>query len=243
MIWVHSRRSAWLGVIRGALEAGGIYVYGGLLRPWMHRVFSRRYRTVDPWDYARRPYEHRKYDLKLEILDRSRADGAVPYRRALELGCSEGLFTQRLAVEGWAAEVVGVDFVGTAIERAQERCEGLLGVTFRQADVTKSLPPGPFDLVYCSEILYYLGPLRRLTVLADRIARRMAAGGRLVLVSPWPAARLLHRPFDRHVEFEQLREHVERDAHRAYVIALYSRRGGDDEAACGRDTKTPGPPS
>ena len=222
-MWGNDRQGPWLGLVRGALEAGGIYVYGGLLRPWMQRVFSRRYRTVDPWNYAQRPYEQHKYDLKLQFLDRPRTDGEAPYRRALELGCSEGLFTQRLAADGWAEEVVGVDFVRTAIERAQARCAGLPGVTFRQADVTKTLPPGPFDLVYCSEILYYLGPLRRLATLADRIAQEMAEGGHLVLVNPWPAARLLHRPFDRHPQFRRLRQQVERDARRAYVIALYSR--------------------
>jgi len=226
-------------VVRGALETGGVYVYGGIMRPWMHRLFSRRYRAIDPWGYERRPYEHRKYDLKLAILDRTRDGGTTPYGRALELGCSEGRFTERLAAEGWAAEVVGVDFVEAAVERARERCRDLPGVRIEQADVTNALPAGPFDLVYGSEILYYIGPMRRLASLADRIAGEMSPDGRLVLVNPWPAARLLHRPFDRHPQFERRREHVERDAKRAYMVALYARRGDADP----RRREAPGSPS
>ncbi|MFH1609143.1 MAG: SAM-dependent methyltransferase, partial [Candidatus Bipolaricaulota bacterium] len=215
-------RSA-LGVVRGALEVGSLYVYGGLLRPWLPRIFARRYRQPDPWAYETSPYEQRKYDLKVQILPRRPDPGTPPYARVLDLGCSEGLFTCRLAWEGVGKAVVGVDFVPAAIERARERGSSVPNVEFLLLDVTQELPSGPFDLVYCSEILYYLGPTRRVKELADRVCERLAPGGHVVLVSAWPAGKVIHRPFLRRRELVVVREHVEKDHSRPYVITCLER--------------------
>ncbi|MBC7093534.1 flippase-like domain-containing protein [Candidatus Bipolaricaulota bacterium] len=219
-----SRVRSWLGMVRGALELGSLYFYGWVLGPrWLPRFFARLYRRPDPWGYETSAYEQRKYDLTLAILPQRADPARPPYDRILEVGCSEGLFTARLAREGWGREIVGVDFMPAALARARARCADLPGVRFLHLDITQEAPGGVFDLVFCAEVLYYLGPLRRLEAVADRLCRLLAPEGHLVLVNPWPASSLLHRPFRKRQELVVVREHVERDSSRPYVITCLAR--------------------
>lgn len=211
-----------LGFLRGLAEVGNLLVYGILLRPKvLQRFFDLRFRREDPWDYAKSPYEVRKYDLKLAILPRKKAGGEPPYRRALDLGCAEGLFTRKLVEEGVAKEAVGVDISSRALARAREKSRGL-PVEYHQLDIGQSLPPGKFDLVFCSEVIYYLG-YQRMKRLAQMLAEKIEPGGHLVLVSAWPAARLFHRPFLSHPKFRKVTEHVEPHAFRPYAITCLER--------------------
>lgn len=212
-----------LGVLRGLAEAGNLLVYGVLLHPrLLPRFFNWRFREEDPWEYETSPYEQRKYALKLAILPRKGGGGAPPYRRALDLGCAEGLFTRRLVEEGVAARAVGVDFSGRALARAREKSAGL-PVEYHEMDIGESLPEGTYDLVFCSEVLYYLG-YGRLRRLVERLAQKIEPGGHLVLVSAWPAAKLFHRPFLRHPAFRLVAEHVEPHPTRPYAITCLERR-------------------
>jgi len=210
------------GFVRGAVEVG-LLVLWGLVRPRQRpRMFARRYRRPDPWNYEGSPYEKRKYELKLAILPRRPDPSAPPYRRVLELGCAEGVFTCRLAEAGVGREVVGVDFVPQALARARERCPRP-DVEFREMDITAELPPGEFDLVFCSEVLYYLGSLSAIRNVARRLCPKLQPGGHLVLVGPWPAARLFHRPFLSHPDLRVVREHVERNLARPYAVTCLER--------------------
>lgn len=212
-----------LGLLRGVAELGNLLVYGLLLRPWLlPRLFDHRFRREDPWGYRDSPYERRKYELKLAILPRKGGGQGPPYRRALDLGCAEGLFTRRLVEEGVAAQAVGVDFSRRALARARERNAGL-PVEFHEMDIGEGLPEGTYDLVFCSEVLYYLG-YGRVRRLAERLAQKIEPGGHLVLVSPWPAAKVFHRPFLRHPAFRRVAEHVEAHPTRPYAITCLERR-------------------
>ena len=209
-----------LGILRGLAEAGNLLVYGLILPArLLPRFFNWRFRKPDPWDYAESPYEKRKYDLMLSILPRDRRN---PYLRALDLGCAEGLFTCRLVEEGIAKEAIGVDVALRALARARENCAHLPQVEFRHLDIGKELPEGQFDLVFCSEVLYYLG-YWRIQALAERLAEKVLPGGHVVLVSAWPAAKLIHRPFLRHPAFKLVAEHVEPHHTRPYAITCLER--------------------
>ncbi|MFO8034415.1 MAG: class I SAM-dependent methyltransferase [Candidatus Bipolaricaulota bacterium] len=212
-------RGRWLGVVRGSLEVGAPYLYSGLLGPVMPRLFAHRYRRPDPWNYAGSPYEHRKYELKLELLRKASAGGL--YSRVLEVGCGEGEFTASLASEGLAEEIVGFDVVPAALERAGERMADLPQVSLVQGNAAQELPQGPFDLVLASEIIYYLGPLRRVAAFAGKVLEVLAPGGCVLLLSAWPAARILHRPFSHCPELVLEAEHIERDTHRPYLIQIF----------------------
>lgn len=210
-----------LGLLRGFAEIGNLLVYGLVLPRWiLPRFFNFRFRRPDPWNYAQSPYEQRKYHLMLAILPRKSAGGPA-YRRALDLGCAEGVFMRRLLEEGVAAEAVGVDIAEQALSRAKEHCSHLRA-EFHRLDIGESLPDGQFDLVFCSEVLYYLG-YWRIRALAERLAERVVPGGHVVLVSAWPAARVIHRPFLRHPAFQIVAQHVEPHHTRPYVITCLER--------------------
>ncbi len=111
--------------------------------------FERLYEhSADPWDYETSPYEREKYTDTLDALP--------PWRlaRALEVGCSIGVFTRRLAAR--CKLLVAVDFAEQALVLARERLAGLANVQLRHASFPEEAPVGPWDVVVCSEVLYYL---------------------------------------------------------------------------------------
>lgn len=187
------------------------------------RLFSRRYfeyryrRRIDPWSYETSPYEQRKYQQTLEILPQR------PCRRILEVGCSIGVFTERLALENIASEIVGIDVAETALERARRRLAALPNVKLQRLDITRDSLAGTFDLIFCAEVLYYLG-VQNIPLVRDKLVKALEAEGYLVLVHPWPLSRQLHKRFFECPELLLVKEHVERDAERPYAITLYAKR-------------------
>ncbi|MGI3777558.1 MAG: SAM-dependent methyltransferase [Janthinobacterium lividum] len=157
--------------------SGGGKVRSGRTRDAAH--FDRLYDAdPDPWGFRTSAYEHAKYDVTL---------GALPGRRfrsALEVGCSIGELTRRLA--GRCDRVLGVDLSAAALRAAEAACAGLGGVGFRQAAVPGGWPEGVFDLVVLSEVLYFLVP-GDLAEVARRCVAGLDAGGVVLLVN-WTGA-------------------------------------------------------
>jgi predicted TPR repeat methyltransferase len=119
----------------------------------------------DPWRFVSSEYEREKYDSTLATLPHA-AFGA-----AFEVGCSIGVLTRRLSDRCNA--LLAVDVAELALEQARTRCAGLRHVRFERRRVPQEWPPGEFDLILFSEVLYYLS--------ADDIAATAAlARGSLV---------------------------------------------------------------
>lgn len=148
-------------------------------------VFDRIYADApenDPWASAspRFRYQHRKYDTIAALLPPTR------YRRALDIGCGTGLFSEKLAAR--ADQVTGVDVSSVAVSVARQRTAGFANLDFAQSDVL-DLPAswdGTFDLVTILDTLYYLPPPigdDLLKNLALRLARLMAPGGTVLLAN------------------------------------------------------------
>jgi glycosyltransferase involved in cell wall biosynthesis/peptidoglycan/xylan/chitin deacetylase (PgdA/CDA1 family) len=135
------------------------------------RVFARR----DPWNYAS-AYEARKYDHTLELLP----DGALV--KAAEFGCAEGRFTERLALR--VGTLDAFDLSAKALERARQRCEGLDNVSFFQRDLVDGLPDGDYDLILCSEVLYYLRDRAAIAAVARRLSDALRPGGHVLMANP-----------------------------------------------------------
>jgi SAM-dependent methyltransferase len=168
-------------------------------------AFDRLYADAprnDPWASAlpQYQYQRRKYDALERMLPKQR------YRRALDLGCGLGLFTQRLA--RCADQVVGIDISSVAIGCAAHRNRFLPNVQMRQGDITELGPEldGRFDLIVAADTIYYLPPPiqdHALKTIAERISRLLSPGGVLLLVNhyfPLPNAetrltRRIHRAF------------------------------------------------
>ncbi|MFB7744639.1 class I SAM-dependent DNA methyltransferase [Streptomyces sp. NPDC056132] len=136
--------------------------------------FEGMYReSADPWHLAERWYERRKYDLTVASLPRRR------YRRALEPACSVGELTLRLAER--CDEVLACDRVESAVATAVARTSHLPQVTVRQLTLPQEWPPGTFDLIVLSEVLYYFDR-DTLDDILRRTASALEPGGTLVTV-------------------------------------------------------------
>lgn len=146
------------------------HVSGNGSRPGGDYFDSLFAEAADPWDYTN-PYEQTKYRQTLDLLPRR-------VERALELGCAEGHFTERLAER--ADTLVAADISRIALDRARERCGRLENVEYVQLDIGAGELAERFDLIVCSELLYYLADRAELDRVAAALARALRPGGRLV---------------------------------------------------------------
>lgn len=140
------------------------------------QVFERKYEeSPDPWGYCSSAYERSKYLDTLAALPPGR------FARALEVGCSIGVFSQMLAPR--CDQLVALDFAPRAIELARERLGEQPNVELLQASFPEQAPAGQWELIVCSEVLYYLGR----ELLAEAIAWLGAQlrGGAVVLAVSW----------------------------------------------------------
>jgi SAM-dependent methyltransferase len=153
-----------------------LWWHQGKTRDKMQRVFSRR---TDPFSYdGGSAYETER----LAAMERALEGRA--YAQALEVGCAEGAFTERLAKA--ARKVTALDISAIALGRARKRLASSSQVEFIEADVRGWSPPaaGRFDLVVLGDVLYYVDkPLVRAAFeeLFGRVASWLEPGGRLIL--------------------------------------------------------------
>jgi SAM-dependent methyltransferase len=131
---------------------------------------SQQLLGVLPWE------SDRPVAALVELLDRP---GIEP-RRALELGCGDGVNAVFMAQRG--CEVTAVDISGTAIEMARRKAlDAGVDVHLLVGDVFELGLEGSFDLVFDRGLLHHLQVFqfedyRRL------VADRLAAGGLLHLI-------------------------------------------------------------
>lgn len=136
--------------------------------------FEKLYREKgDPWGFETSAYERAKYDDTLGSLPRPR------YARALEVGCANGVLTERLAARCDA--LIAVDVSETALAAARARCVGARQVRFERRRMPAEWPDGPFDLVLLSEVVYYWDDAD-LALAGRRLCGALASGGDLLLV-------------------------------------------------------------
>ena len=100
--------------------------------------------------------------------------------RALDIGCGQGTNAVWLAQQGF--DVVGVDFVPSALELARERARRA-GVTLelRDGDVLGFRTEAPFDVVLDSGCLHHIPP-GKVAAYRARLEEWLRPGGDYVLV-------------------------------------------------------------
>ena len=146
-----------------------------MTRSWSPAVFDRLYASrPDPWQLASSPYEAAKYAASLAAL------GDRRFASALELGCSIGVLTRRLA--RCCDRLLAVDFAEAALVAARLACADQPQVSFLRASIPAGFPAGSYDLILLSEIIYFLDPgdIRRT---AGRAMSSLAPDGLLLLVN------------------------------------------------------------
>lgn len=108
--------------------------------------FDALYATnPDPWDFETSAYEAAKYNATIAAIAGRR------FANTLEIGCSIGVLTQRLKAH--TDTLLAIDLSEPALERARARNPD---VTVQRREIPEEYPPGDFDLVIASEVLYYL---------------------------------------------------------------------------------------
>ena len=132
--------------------------------------WEKTFETSDPWGYQS-VYEQQKYAQTLSLLDGD-------FDRALELGCAEGIFTERLATK--VGHLIAADISERALERARARCRSKENIEFRRVDFFDEPIPQGMDLIVCSEVLYYLRNKFQLARGAEKLASALARNGCLL---------------------------------------------------------------
>jgi SAM-dependent methyltransferase len=127
---------------------------------WFEDLYRRE---PDPWDFATRRFA-----------------------RGLDAGCSIGVFTEALAPR--CDELLALDASATAVAAARARLRDLPHVRVERRTLPEELPAGRFDLVVCSEILYYMSEHLLRDLLAS-LEASLAPGGSLVAVHWRPPTR------------------------------------------------------
>jgi predicted TPR repeat methyltransferase len=129
----------------------------------------------DPWRFRSSDYEREKYACTVAALDGRR------FARAVEIGCSIGELTARLGP--LCDDLLGVDIAQAALDAAAVRNHATPQVHFQRLALPGEKPPGLFDLIVLSEVLYYFGSddLKRV---AAWVETALAAGG-VVLAVHW----------------------------------------------------------
>jgi predicted O-methyltransferase YrrM len=181
--------------------------------------FEARYRAQgDPWDYRTSAYEQCKYRETLAVC------GAGPFASTLELGGSIGVFSAMLAPR--CRRLTTIDFAPTAVAAARRRLRAYPQASVRLGAIPAALPPGPYDLVIASEILYYLDDAALAGTLAA-LERELARGGRLVAVHWIPPGP--ERPRDAYAAHAALvaapwLSRVESRGTPEYLLEVFNRR-------------------
>ncbi|MEO6092402.1 MAG: glycosyltransferase [Novosphingobium sp.] len=140
-------------------------IYG---RHFFEALFAK---GADPWKYTS-PYEQTKYEQTLSLIPRTARE------KALEIGCAEGHFTIQLAP--LVGTLLATDISELALARTADICRGFDNIAYRHFDLAKDDLPGTFDLIVCSELLYYMGDLSDLAEVGAKLARGLNDRGYLV---------------------------------------------------------------
>jgi peptidoglycan/xylan/chitin deacetylase (PgdA/CDA1 family)/SAM-dependent methyltransferase len=175
LAYLGNRAAAILGCGRSMADtaapedgAGGTHAPPKRPKPPESAKWEAIFATTDPWDYGN-TYEQTKYDQTLEMVP------SQPIRQALEIGCAEGRFTARLAAR--VSTLVAADISETALGRARARCADLHHVTFARLNLWKDALPGKFDLIVCSEVLYFAEDRLQLRRFCRKVGEHLESGG------------------------------------------------------------------
>jgi SAM-dependent methyltransferase len=177
--------------------------------------------SADPWGFGTRWYEARKYAVSLALLPAER------YGEAFEPGCSIGVLTELLAAR--CDRVLSCDGAAAAIDRAAARTAALPNVRVQRGIIPDDWPPGQFDLIVFSEILYYFAGGDLAQVLSLGMAALRPGGTLLAVHWRHPVAEYprsgdeVHQALAAQAGLARLIEHREPD----FLAEVYIRTDGE----------------
>ena len=101
------------------------------------------------------------------------------FRRGLEIGCAEGLYTEVLAQRCDSLRVL--DLSPTALARARGRRRWPDSVTFGAFDLRRNIIPGTFDLIVVTGVLEYFSRPSTMARAREKLVAALAPGGCLLV--------------------------------------------------------------
>ncbi|MGA8728534.1 MAG: SAM-dependent methyltransferase [Terracidiphilus sp.] len=97
---------------------------------------------------------------------------------ALEIGCSEGIFTSYLA--GHCRSIIAYDISPIARDRAVERCAQYPNVRIGLLDLASDEIQGQYDLVFAMDVLSCIRGHKRLAKATNKLVSALREGGVLI---------------------------------------------------------------
>lgn len=187
--------------------------------------------TADEWD---REYGKGQCDHYGDLRELARYSALIGYIRAaverpaiLDIGCGTGVLRERLPDDD-VGRYVGIDPSSVAIDQARAR--GCVRSTFDVA-TTPAADLGPFDVVVCNEVLYYVDDL---PLLLQRIRELLKPEGCLVTsILRHPGDAALQRALDERFERRDSVE-IRSDGAGGHAWRVGMHVGGTAAAAPGR---------
>lgn len=145
-----------------------------VLDPWasaasFDRLFAQK---SDPWEFSR-PQEQDRLGSALHMLE----EVGGRFERAFEIGCAEGMFTERLKPH--CASLLAADISTIALQRAAQLCGE--GVQFCIWDLRQDAMPGDFNLVVAMCVLECLRRRRDFRAARAKLVAATSPGGYLLV--------------------------------------------------------------
>jgi 2-polyprenyl-3-methyl-5-hydroxy-6-metoxy-1,4-benzoquinol methylase len=186
-------------------------LYGRFDRSHTPERFNRFYwLDKDPFGAKNSKYETSKQDRLLELISRRKS------QRGLDVGCGNGYLTRRIAEH--CQHLEGIDFASRAIHLAQENCKEQSDISLNVADIRSYESDEPFDLLICSEVLYYLQG-QELEDVVDKLYRLSHQGAWLAVVGRADAKVV---PDSLKKRFNIVDQVEDREWYRPYAISIYT---------------------
>jgi peptidoglycan/xylan/chitin deacetylase (PgdA/CDA1 family)/trans-aconitate methyltransferase len=165
--------------------------YLGLSEQWnfLSRVARERYAGHEAlFDDYQEDYSHEaapeqeRYQI---ILDNVAGLCGSRWGNVLEIGCSKGSFTTRLAAV--CDSIVACDISPRACNFTSDRCKDFANIKVRRLDIQRDTVMGQFDLVFVMDTLAYVHGRRRLAQTIRKLIQVIRPGGLLIFCEVcWP---------------------------------------------------------
>jgi predicted TPR repeat methyltransferase len=127
------------------------------------------------WDFSS-PEGQKWHDRVLLVIAEQLPK--TPWGDALEIGCSEGVFTSHLSSR--CRSVQAYDISPVALSRAAERCAQYSNVHYELRDLAQEEIVGKYDLVFAMDILSCIRGRERFDRAVGKLVSALSEGGFLI---------------------------------------------------------------
>ncbi len=131
----------------------------------------------DPWDYATAPDQVDRIGREIEML--RTVSPPAHFDSALEIGCAEGLFTEKLAP--LCNSLLAADISSVALERTRKKLAGQNQVQFALWDLRVDPLPATYDLIVIVHALEYIRNPFHIRRARARLVKSLRPGGHLLI--------------------------------------------------------------